>query len=313
MSRLNKIKISAVINTRNEAVQLNKCLKSIKDIVDEIIVVDMNSKDKTVDIAKNHGAKIYRHKAMSWVEPARNYALSKAKGEWILLLDPDEYLTKTLKKELIKISRRQDISYVHIPRKNIIFGRWMRHSNMWPDYLIRFFKKGSVKWKKEIHSQPQTTGQGLTLLDSEKLAIRHNNYVDIDDFVTRALRYSDTQAKQLLMANHKLKISDFILKPIQEFNTRFFANSGFKDGIHGLSFCLLQAFAICLVYLKLWQKQGFVDRSLSKDSFVSASLESNFEYHHWFGKYFKQQYTKNIFKRFLIRLNYFINRIAKNF
>jgi (heptosyl)LPS beta-1,4-glucosyltransferase len=307
------IKISAVINTKNEAKKIKKCLRSVKGFVDEIIVVDMHSRDDTVEIAKSFGAKVYRHKPLPWVEPARNYALKKAKGQWILLLDPDEYITRTLKKELLKVTQRSDINFVRIPRKNIIFGKWMRHSNMWPDYLIRFFKNDRVKWKKEIHSQPETTGNGVTFLDSERLAIRHNNYVNIDDFVKRALRYSDTQANQLIKNDYKLKISDFLLKPIQEFNTRFFASSGFKDGLHGLSFCLLQSFAVCLVYLKLWQKQGFDEKNLSKESFVSASLESNFEYHHWFGKYFSQQYTKNIFKRFIIRLNYFINRISKGF
>ena len=310
---MSKAKISAVINTKNEAKYLKKCLKSIKNFVDEIIVVDMHSKDETVAIAKSFSAKVYRHKPLSWVEPVRNYALSKAKGDWILLLDPDEYITKTLARELTKIAQRDDINFVHIPRKNIIFGKWLRHSNMWPDYLIRFFRKNTVTWNKEIHSQPQTEGVGITLLDSEKLAIRHINYTDIDDFVKRALRYSDTQANELYKQAYKLKISDLILKPVQEFNSRFFSLSGFKDGLHGLAFCLLQSFAVLLVYLKLLQKQNFEDKTLSKESFVSAILESTYEYNHWFSKYFKQQYTKNIFKRMFIKIIYLLNRITKNF
>jgi len=310
---MSKAKISAVINTKNEAKYLKRCLKSIRNFVDEIIIVDMYSKDESVAIAKSFSAKVYHHKPLSWVEPVRNFALSKAKGDWILLLDPDEYITKTLARELTKITQRSNINFVNIPRKNIVFGKWLRHSNMWPDYLIRFFKKNMVTWNKEIHSQPQTKGEGITLLDSEKLSIRHNNYTDIDDFVKRALRYSDTQANELNKQSYKLKISDLILKPTQEFNSRFFSNSGFKDGFHGLSFCLLQSFAVLLVYLKLWQKQNFEDKPLSKESFVSASLESTYEYNHWFSKYFKDQYTKNIFKKILIKLIYILNRITKNF
>ncbi len=305
--------ISAVINVRNEAEALTKCLRSIKNLVDEIIIVDMQSTDGSLEIAKQSGAKVYGYRPMKFVEPARNFALSKATGKWILLLDPDEYLNKTLKKELLSITKRSDVDYVKIPRKNIIFGRWIRHSNSWPDYLIRFFKKGAVTWKKEIHSQPTVKGNGLTLLDSEKLAIQHNNYTSVSQFITRAVRYSGIQADELNAQDYKLKTSDFILKPTQEFNSRFFFAEGYKDGLHGLIFALLQAFAIGLIYIRLWEKQGSADKALTKESFVSASQESTFEYDFWFSKFFKNEYSPNIFKKILIKIRLWLNYITKNF
>jgi len=308
-----KNSISAVINVRNEADNLVKCLRSVKGFADEIIVVDMHSTDNSAEVAKNAGAKVFQYRWMKVVEPARNFALSKATSKWIILLDPDEYLTKHLKHELLKIIGRSDVDYVKIPRKNIIFGKWIRHSNSWPDYLIRFFKKGYITWKKEIHSQPEVKGNGLTILDTENLAIRHNNYSSITQFVTRALRYSGIQADELKAADYRPKTSDFILKPIQEFNSRFFSAEGYKDGLHGLIFCILQAFAIALVYIRLWEKQGSPDKSLSKESFVSASLETSFEYSFWFTKYFTQEYSPNIFKIFFIKIRHFFNRFTKNF
>ncbi len=308
-----KVNISAVINVRNESEHLNKCLKSIKDLVDEIIVVDMKSTDNSVAIAKNFGAKVFSYRPMKFVEPARNYALSKATGKWILLLDPDEYLSKSLKKELKKITQRSDVDFVKIPRQNFIFGKWIRHANCWPDYLIRFFKKGAVTWQKEIHSQPITKGNSITLLDSEKLAIKHNNYQNINQFLLRAIRYSNIQADELNAKDYKVKTSDFILKPIQEFNSRFFFAEGYKDGIHGLIFCLLQGVAIGLIYAKLWEKQGSVDKQLLKESFVSASQEANFEYDHWFSKFFKEEYSPGIFKVLLIRIRHWLNYLTKNF
>jgi len=305
--------ISAVINVRNEAEALNKCLRSIKNLVDEIIIVDMQSTDGSLEIAKQAGAKVYSYRPMKFVEPARNFALSKATGKWILLLDPDEYLNKTLKKELLDVTKRSDVDYVKIPRKNIIFGRWIRHSNSWPDYLIRFFKKGAVTWKKEIHSQPVVKGNGLTLLDSEKLAIHHNNYTSVSQFITRAVRYSGIQADELNAQDYKIKTSDFILKPTQEFNSRFFFAEGYKDGLHGLIFALLQAFAIALIYIRLWEKQGSTDKALTKESFVSASQESTFEYDFWFSKFFKNEYSPNFFKKALIRIRLWLNYITKNF
>jgi (heptosyl)LPS beta-1,4-glucosyltransferase len=309
----NKPLISAVINTRNEAKTLEKCLKSVKNFAQEIIVVDMESTDGSLDIAKKYKAKIYNHKFLPVVEPARNYALSKATGKWIILLDPDEYLTLTLKKELKSITKRHDVDFVKIPRQNFIFGKWMRHSKCWPDYLIRFFKKSNVTWKNEIHSQPETKGSCLTLLDCEKLAIKHNNYPNVSSFITRALRYSDIQAEELLKEDYKVKTSDFILKPTQEFNSRFFYAQGYKDGLHGLIFSLLQAFTIGLIYIKLWEKQGSQEKVLAKESFISASQESNFEYSHWFTQYFIAEYSHNIFKNFIIKIRHILNRISKNF
>jgi len=305
--------ISVVVNVRNEAENLERCLKSVKNFAQEIVVVDMHSSDNSVSIAQSYGAKVFQYRVMKFVEPARNYALSKATGKWIMLLDPDEMLPKSLKNELLKITQRKDVDYVRIPRKNMIFGKWIRHSNSWPDYLIRFFKKGMVTWKKEIHSQPETRGNGLTLMDSEKLSIKHYNYTSITQFVYRAIRYSGIQADELKAADYKVKTSDFLLKPIQEFNSRFFAAEGYKDGIHGLVFSVLQAFAIALVYIRLWEKQGSKEKTLAKESFVSASLETTFEYNFWFTKYFLQEYSKNIVKNSFIRLRLYLDRLTKNF
>jgi glycosyltransferase involved in cell wall biosynthesis len=308
-----KPNISVVINVRNEAEHLSKCLKSIKDFANEIIIVDMKSTDNSVTVAKSYGAKVFSYRPMKFVEPARNFALSKATSQWILLLDPDEYLNKTLKKELKKITQRSNVDYVKMPRQNFIFGKWIRHANCWPDYLIRFFKNGAVTWQKEIHSQPVTTGNGITLLDSEKLAIKHNNYENINQFILRAIRYSNIQADELNAKEYKVKVSDFILKPVQEFNSRFFFAEGYKDGIHGLIFCLLQGFAIGLIYAKLWEKQGSQDKQILRESFVSASQEATFEYDHWFSKFFREEYSPGFFKSFIIKFRHWLNYLTKNF
>ena len=305
--------ISVVVNVRNEAKNLAKCLKSVKGLASEIIVVDMKSTDDSKKIAKAAGARVFSYKVMDYVEPARNFALSKATSKWILLLDPDEYINISLKKELLAITKRTDVDFVRIPRQNMVFGKWIKHAKCWPDYLIRFFKKNAVTWQKEIHSQPITKGNSLTLLDSEQLAIKHNNYESVSHFVTRALRYSSIQADELNKEDYKVKISDLILKPIQEFNSRFFFAEGYKDGIHGLVFCLLQGFAIALIYINLWEKQGSQEKQILKESFVSASQEATFEYDHWFVKYFKDEYSRNPFKRLLIKIRNIFNYLTKNF
>jgi len=164
-------KISVVINTLNEEKNLSRALTSIKNFADEIVVVDMKSDDKTQDIARKSGAKVYEHQRMGYVEPARNYAIGKASKDWILVLDADEEVPPSLEKELKKIAENADADYYRIPRKNIIFGKWVKHSRWWPDYNIRFFKKGSVSWNEIIHSVPSTTGKGLDLEPKEENAL----------------------------------------------------------------------------------------------------------------------------------------------
>jgi (heptosyl)LPS beta-1,4-glucosyltransferase len=301
-------KISVVINTRNEAKYLTKCLSSVKDFAYEIIVVDMHSTDDSVKIAKSFGAKVYYHKWMPVVEQARNFALKKAQGPWILLLDPDEYLTRPLKKELLRISQRKDIDFVRLPRKNIIFGKWIRHSRWWPDYIIRFFKKGSVKWQKEVHSQPITSGNGISLFESEQLAIRHQHYDSIEKYLTWAIRYSARQAEELQKENYRVRISDLLVKPTSEFCSRFFAATGYKDGLHGLVLAILQAFSIALIYIQLWQMQGFKPRTINRETLTRSAGQSILEYLHWQNHYLKKESNNkpsvllSRFKHFLVKL-----------
>ena len=140
---MTKPKISAVINTWNEGKNLAECLDTL-DFVDEIIVVDMASTDDTKKIAKQYTDKVYDHPYVGYVEPARNFAISKATSEWVFVLDPDEEVSDNLKDKLVQIvSNNTEIDFIRIPRKNIIFGKWMKASMWWPDYNIRFFKKNS--------------------------------------------------------------------------------------------------------------------------------------------------------------------------
>ena len=117
------IKISVVVNTWNEEKNMGRCLESVKEFAEEIVVCDMESTDKTVEIAKKLGAKVYSHKLTYYVEPARNFAVSKATGSWILVLDADEELSGSLTRKLKVVAKEDKVDYVEIPRKNIIFGK----------------------------------------------------------------------------------------------------------------------------------------------------------------------------------------------
>lgn len=258
-------KISVIINTLNEEKRIKKAMTSVSKIAFDVIVVDMQSDDETQKLAKQLGAKVYEYRRMGYVEPARNYAISKATGDWILILDADETIPPSLAEKLREISIKSTASYYRLPRRNINFGKWMKHSRWWPDYNIRFFKKGSVIWNNEIHSIPLTYGKGADLPAEDQYAIIHENYPTIEAYLERLNRYTTIQSKELISKNHKFIWKDLVKKPLNEFLSRFFAGEGYKDGLHGLAFSLLQAFSELIVYIKVWQNEKFLEQTTTMD------------------------------------------------
>lgn len=292
-------KISAVINTLNEERNIKRAIDSIK-WVDEIIVCDMHSDDQTIKIAKGLGAKIILHKRSRYVEPARNFAISKASGEWILILDADEQVPESLKMRLVEIANKMDqIDYVRIPRKNLIFGKWMQESQWWPDFNVRFFKKGKVKWGDEIHRPPKVAGLGLDLPGDERWAIVHHNYQTVSQFLERMDRYATIQAEELRKKGTEFKWRDIFEKPLNEFLSRFFANQGYKDGLHGLVLSFLQAFSFLVVYIKLWEMSGFKQQEVDLDEFDRERVKSGQAMKYWMNKVGASNPFKNFFHHLL--------------
>lgn len=274
-------KISAVINTLNEEKNIERAIKSVS-WADEILVCDMYSDDDTAVIAKKLGAKIIFHKRVNFVEPARNFAISRAEHEWVLLLDADEEVPGSLKDKLRDVMDKPGVvTHVEVPRKNVIFDKWMKNSMWWPDRHTRFFKKDSVIWGNKIHSKPKTVGQGLALSPEERFAIIHHHYTSISQFIDRMNRYTSVQAKELKESGYQFSWKDLITKPIGELLGRFFANRGFEDGIHGLSLGILQAFSYFVMYLKVWEMEGFEKKDINYSEIVEVSRNSGAEIDHW--------------------------------
>lgn len=274
-------KISVVINTLNEEKNLPLAIASVKAFADEVIVVDMYSSDKTAKIAADMGARVYEHKKTGYVEPARNFAIGKATGDWVLILDADEVIVPSLANKLKSIVKKQTADYYRIPRKNIIFYRWIKYSRWWPDYNIRFFKKGKVAWGELIHSVPVTTGKGEDLPSEEKYAIVHHNYATIEDYLTRMNTYSGIEADNLIAKGYKFIWKDLITKPLREFISRYLEGEGYKDGVHGLSLAFLQGFSEFLVYLKVWEKEKFLAQTISLSEASEELTKSKKELSWW--------------------------------
>jgi (heptosyl)LPS beta-1,4-glucosyltransferase len=242
-------KISVVVNTLNEERNLPRALASVENWADEIVVVDMRSDDATVEIATKHGARVFGHERTGYVEPARNFAIDKASCDWILILDADEEVPRTLASILVKEVRNPRADYYRLPRRNIVFGKWLKHSRWWPDYNIRFFKKGSVSWNEVIHSVPMTKGEGADLDPSKEYALIHHHYESVEQFISRLNRYTTEHSRVLIRRGYKFDWHDIIVKPVGEFLSRYFFGEGYKDGLHGLVLSGLQGFSEFVLYL----------------------------------------------------------------
>lgn len=244
--------ISAVLVTYNEEKILKDCLKSLEK-VDEIVVVDLGSNDKTIEVAKQFNAKIVTYQKVEYVELIRDFAISKAKGDWILVLDPDERITPDLWDRLKDVVSEDKYSAVNIPRKNIFFGKWIAHTNWWPDKHVRFFIKGKVKWGDKIHRYPLVEGNILNLPAKEELAIEHQGYSSVEQFINRQNRYSTIEALNLFNSGDKFSWVNFFWKPFREFLVRFIRHLGFLDGFYGLALTYLMMIYQMQVMIKLWE------------------------------------------------------------
>lgn len=273
--------ISVVINTLNEEENIARAISSVKDWADEIVVVDMHSEDKTVGIARGLGAKIFFHKKAGYVEPARNFAISKAQGEWILVLDADEEVSQGLAVELKRIAKEDKVSYVAVPRRNIVFGKWLTHSRWWPDYNVRFFRKGAVIWEREIHSVPITSGKGMDIEAEFDRAIVHHHYGSVSQYLVRQDKYSGVMAKEKHEKGERFSWQHLISKPTGEFLSRYFFGQGYKDGVHGLVLSVFQGFVEFVTYVKLWELSKFPERELSLDDVGGELKKAQREINYW--------------------------------
>ncbi len=265
--------ISLVINTKNEEKNIKDCINSAISIVGEIIVADMNSADQTKKIAKSLGAKVYNVKDYGYVEPARNFALSKASNEWVIVLDADERLPKSLCDKIVEIVSENKYDLVEMPFKNMIFNKHIKHTGWWPDNHIRLFKKNCIKWQDTIHTLPIYKGKKLTLPAEEKYAVIHNNYLTIDEFLNKLIRYTNT-TKNIIVDTKNPK-TDIISYYESEFFRRYLDLEGYKDNTHGLILSKLMEFYKFIELAKVLEINNFPKINENEFHKIFESRSSN--------------------------------------
>ena len=243
--------ISATIITLNEEKNIKKVLENLKDLADEIIVVDSESADKTVTIAKNLGAKVFTRKFDNFAYQ-KNYAVSKTTGDWVLSVDADEEISSNLSQEIKFAVKNKEFSGFLIPRRNFILGAEIKHSWWSPDEHVWLFKKNFGRWEGEVHEEVKVLGK-IGKLKNAKLHFQENN---VSNFLESNEFYSTLLANSLLKKGVRFSIIHLLWDPILEFLIRFIYKLGFLDGIRGFILSYIMAIYKIMVWIKIYELQN---------------------------------------------------------
>lgn len=279
--------LSVVLATHNEEQNLPSFLKAVKDIADEIVVVDGQSTDATVSIAKEYGAKVFVVPNQKNFHINKQLGIKKATSEWILLMDADEIITVPLGKEIRSvvegkhaeldltkhrsfakhmqnIAQRDGITYSQdapvagyfIARKNYFLGRYLMHSAVYPDGVIRLFRNGAGYLPaKSVHEQPVITG-GVSWLVEPMI---HMSDPTFSRYMWRANRYTDITADEYIKQNVGTSPQQIVyymfVKPLMTFLLLFFRHKGFMDGFSGFVWALMSGLHYPMAYMKYIEKK----------------------------------------------------------
>jgi glycosyltransferase involved in cell wall biosynthesis len=243
------IKLSGVIITYNEEEHLEKCLSSLIDVADEIVVVDSFSTDRTPDICKKYNVKFIQQEFLGYIEQ-KNFALTQASHDYILSLDGDEALSDTLKASILKIKSNWLFEGYYCNRLNNYCGQWIKHSDWYPDKKLRLFKKGSGEWRG---INPHDT---YTLKDSKKAGklrgdLLHWIYRDYAEHNLKVEQFSTISAQAYYELGKTSSLWKIIYRPIWAFFKAYFLRLGFLDGLNGFIICVQTYNITFLKYIKL--------------------------------------------------------------
>lgn len=272
------MKLSVTLATFNEEANLARCLTSVKDLANEIIIVDGSSTDKTREIAKQFGAKVKITINPPVFHINKQKANDLAHGDWVLQLDGDESVTPQLKREIklllegkyfgsdswvsplkkLLFRRSKSLSEpaaaYYLPRKNYFLGRYLKNSGQYPDPVIRLFQRGRAHLPaKDVHEQMVVDGAAGWFTGE----LDHFATPDFSRYLMRENRYSSLAATDLKNSGEKISIVNTInylfLKPLGTFLSLYFRYRGFLDGFPGFVFSLYSGFHHAFSYMKLWE------------------------------------------------------------
>ena len=244
-------RLSVVVITKDEAECVRACLESVA-WADEVVVVDAESTDKTAQIAREFTDHVY---VRPWPGFAaqKNFGLEQATGDWTLSVDADEEVSRELREEIEAVLAASGAACAgyRIPRRNLFWGRLIRHGGLYPDWQLRLFRRGRGRFvDRAVHESVEVEGEVGRL----RAALVHRSYRDVADFLARADRYSTLAAEEWLRSGRPARLSDLVLRPAGRFLSMYAVRAGFLDGWRGFLLAALYAYYVFIRSAKVWER-----------------------------------------------------------
>jgi len=251
-------KLSVVVITGNEEKNIAECLESVA-WADEIIVVDSESKDKTVEIAKKYTDKIFIKKWEGYANQ-KQFAIEQATGDWVLSLDADERVSTELKSEIENILKGEtEYDGFYVPRKNFFLDKWIKSCGWYPNYQLRLFRNGKGRiTPRKVHEKFVVDGKVGYL----KGHLIHLTHIDLFDTFEKINHYSSLSAEE--KSGRKVRWYHILFVPVFAFLSHFILKRGFSDGIYGLMVSLNHAMTKLQTYMKIWEIQNVKSKGKEK-------------------------------------------------
>lgn len=241
--------LSAVIIVFNEEANIEECLQNLS-FVDEIVIVDSFSTDRTLEIARKYTDKIVQREFKGFSDQ-RNAALELAQHEWVLIIDADEKVTDSLAVEIKDAISKGEYDSYKMPRLTWFCSKPIRHCGWYPDYQVRVVRKSKLSFPPRLVHEKILVDGSCGVLKNDLL---HYSYRNTNDYTRKMVQYSRKAADQKILDGYKFRMSDLVFRPVLAFFKFYILRQGFRDGLHGFILSGLSASSIFLRYAMLWDK-----------------------------------------------------------
>jgi glycosyltransferase involved in cell wall biosynthesis len=243
-------KLSVLIITFNEEAIIKKCLDSVIDLADEIIVVDSFSNDKTEALCREFHKVTFFQRTFDGYGNQKNWAIEKSSHSLLLSIDADEVVSEELKLSIIDIKRNCRHDAYTFNRKTNYCGAWITHGGWYPDVKLRLWKRGKGLWNTNLIHENIVINEGVTVkhLSGDLL---HYSYESIHGHIAQLNRFTDLNARLACEKGKSVSVVEIIARPIWKFVLDYIIKKGFLDGYFGFIVAVISSFATFLKYAKL--------------------------------------------------------------
>ena len=242
--------VTAFIIARDEERRIERCLDSLGWADEIVVVVDDRTADATAEVARRHTDRVFVRRFEGY--PAqRQFAQDQARSDWVFWVDCDEVVAPGLAREIGETLEQPRFAAYRVPRRDYMFGRWIRHGGWYPQYHVRLYRREGVEWSRRVHEVPEIRGDVGTLREP----VLHFAHTRVRDWLGKMTTYTALEAQAMHEAGARIGPVRILFEPPLYFGYKYIVQQGWRDGMHGLALALLLGGYRLARDLQLWDLQ----------------------------------------------------------